>query len=408
MSPAPDSPFHRLDDGNLTSVPGFYSGADSAGIKTAESAFDVGMLYSERRCRVAGVFSRNAFPGAPLILTREHLSDDAAQALVVNSGCANTYTGVEGIRDARRMADVAAERLAVPVRDVLVASTGLIGAALPIERVVAAIERLQLAKDRGHAFAEAIMTTDTHPKELAVELEMDGATVRIAGVAKGSGMIHPDMATMFCFLVTDAALSPKFQQSVLTSVADRSLNMVTVDGDTSPDDMMLLWSNGIAGNDPIQPGSSGAATFTSALIYVAASLARQIARDGEGATRLIEVTVRGASSYENAARAARSVVASPLVKAAIHGCDPNWGRIISAVGQSRAAASLDAVRLTILGHTLFAEGTMLEFDEAALSAAMSAETVTIEVEIGEGEAAATAWGCDLSAEYVRINADYTT
>ena len=408
MSPEPGAPFHLLADGSLTSVPGFYSGADSAGIKTAESALDVGMLYSERRCGVAGVFSSNAFPGAPLILTREHLSDNAAQALVVNSGCANTYTGVDGIRDARRMAAVAAERLAVPVRDVVVASTGLIGAALPIERVVTAIERLQLAKDRGHAFAQAIMTTDTHPKELAVELELSGVTVRIAGVAKGSGMIHPDMATMFCFLVTDAALSPEFQQSVLPSVADRSLNMVTVDGDTSPDDMMLLWSNGVAGNVPVQSDAPEAATFTSALTHVAQTLARQIARDGEGATHLIEVTVRGASSYENAGRAARSVVASPLVKAAIHGCDPNWGRIISAVGQSRAAARLDGVRLTILGYPLFAEGARLEFDEAALSAAMSAETVTIELEIGEGEAAATAWGCDLSAEYVRINADYTT
>lgn len=398
-----------LDDPGIPSVPGFYVGAESVGIKTlGEKPLDLGILYAETRCQVAGVFSTNQLKGSPLLVTMEHLADGHAQALIANSGCSNTYTGPAGMRDARRMAEATAERLALPVRDVLVASTGVIGVRLPMDRVDRGIRDIQVTRDRGLAFAQAIMTTDTRPKLRAVETEIGGVAVRIAGVAKGAGMIHPQMATMFCFLVTNAALEPGYQHDLIRWLADRSLNGVTVDGDTSPDDMMLLWASGTAGNPPVQAGSPEAAAFEEACLTVAQYLAREVARDGEGATTLLEVTVREAASFEDALKAARQVVGSPLVKSAIHGRDPNWGRILSAVGQSRVRTDLDHSSVAIAGHVVFRDGEPVPFDAATVSRAMQADTVSIVVGLGAGTGEAQAWGCDLSADYVHINADYTT
>ncbi len=398
-----------LDDPGIPSVPGFYVGAESVGIKTlGERPLDLGLLYAETRCQVTGVFSTNELQGSPLLVTMEHLADGHAQALIANSGCSNTYTGPAGIRDARRMAEATAERLGLPVRDVLVASTGVIGVRLPMDRVERGIRDIQITRDRGLAFAQAIMTTDTRPKLIAIETDVDGVPVRIAGVAKGAGMIHPQMATMFCFLVTNAALDPGYQQDLVRWVADRSLNAVTVDGDTSPDDMMLLWASGTAGNPPVEAGTPAATQFEEALLFVAQHLAREIARDGEGATTLIEVRVGGAASFEEALRAARQVVGSPLVKSAVHGRDPNWGRILSAIGQSRVRVQLDRSHVAICGHVVFQDGEPVPFDAAAVSRAMQADTVSIEASLGAGTGEAMAWGCDLSADYVHINADYTT
>ena len=339
-----------------------------------------------------------------MVLCQKHIANGRARAIVVNSGCANACTGEQGLEDAREMANLAAKRLGLAAEDVLVASTGVIGRRLPIELIARGIDKVAFSREGGHELAQAILTTDTGTKEIALAVE--GFT--IGGIAKGAGMIHPNLATLLCFLATDAAIEARFLKKALREAVDVSFNMITIDGDTSPNDTVLILANGIAGNDVIKQGTSRAAAFQQALTEVCTYLAKRIAGDGEGATKLIEVTVEGALTPADARVAARTIVGSPLVKAAIHGCDPNWGRIIAALGRSGAEVDGSKIGLFLNNISLMAKGSALPFDRDEARAAMKGEVVPIRVRLNLGGSAATAWGCDLSAGYVAINSEYTT
>ena len=389
--------------GTITSPKGFLAGATRAGIKTS-GRLDLGILYSEVSCMAAGLFTTNRIKAAPVIWCLEHIAGGKAQAIVVNAGCANACTGKRGLEDAAEMASLAAKRLGIARQDVLVASTGVIGEPLPIGLIGANIENVALSKEGGHELAQAIMTTDTHAKEVAIVAESGEFT--IGGIAKGSGMIHPNLGTLLCFLATDAAIDAHFLEKVLREAVDVSFNMVTVDGDTSPNDMVLILANGMAGS--VIEGTADAEDFQTGLTEVCTYLARRIASDGEGATRLIEVTVDGALTVADARLAARTIAGSPLVKTAVHGCDPNWGRIVAALG--RSGAEIDGARLDLFLNNirLVAGGSPYTFDEEEVRVAMGGAEVPIRVCLNVGDCAATAWGCDLSADYVTINSEYTT
>ncbi len=308
------------------------------------------------------------------------------------------------MKDARAMAQIAARKLDIPDDSVLVASTGVIGKKLPIDLIEAGAMKMELSATGGHELARAIMTTDTHPKEIAVAVEECGFIV--AGIAKGAGMIHPDMATMLSFLTTDAKIDACLLDQLLGEAVDASLNMITVDGDTSTNDTVLILANGAGG--VVKVGTKAAEAFAEALSKVCIYLARSIAADGEGATRLIEVTVEGAKSLADARIAARTIVGSPLVKSAVHGRDPNWGRIIAALGRSGAEFNPKKVDLYLDKIQLMSAGEPVPFDKKTASAAMGKDEVKVRVALNEGKHSATAWGCDLTAEYVAINSDYTT
>lgn len=399
----------QIEGGTVTSPRGFHAGATAAGIKNPDDTrLDLGILYSEEPCVVAGVLTSNRVKSAPVILCRERLETGRSRAVVVCSGCANASTGEQGLRDAAEMASLTAESLGTDVENVMVASTGVIGPRLPMERVRDGLRHIGLSDIGGHELAQAIMTTDTHSKETAVTVEAGDTSFTIGGIAKGSGMIHPDMATMLSFLTTDAAVTREFLCAALRKAADVSFNMVSVDGDTSPNDTLLLMANGLAGNAAIDTGSELADVFQAALEQVCVYLARSIARDGEGATKLIEVTVGGAASLADARRAARTVVASPLVKAAIYGCDPNWGRVVAALGRSGAEVVEASLDVAIGETTVLKGGVPQPFDEAHVADYLRQENVLISADLHLGEASATAWGCDLTKEYVEINSEYTT
>ncbi len=400
-----------IADGTIVSPSGFSGGAAYAGLKTAgEGQRDVGVLLSDRPCAVAGVFTKSRFAAAPVRWCRDVVQRGTARALVVNSGNANAATGEEGSRDVVRMAALAGAKLGVTAREVLVCSTGVIGVRLPMDKVASGIEasvadaQAATAPGAGHEFARAMMTTDTFAKEIALEV-LGGS---IGGVAKGAGMIHPDMATLLAFVTTDLAVEPQYLQRALKLAADRSFNMVTIDGDTSTNDTLLLLANGAAGNDPLSEGSPQAAAFQEALDEVCVYLAKCVARDGEGATKLIEVLVKGAKSEGDARSAARTVAGSPLLKAAVYGSDPNLGRVLMAVG--RSGAELDQDRTDVfLGPICFMKaGKPQLFDRDAARRLMGEKEVRFLVDLHMGNAQAVAWGCDLTEEYVRFNALYTT
>ncbi|MGH2602522.1 MAG: bifunctional glutamate N-acetyltransferase/amino-acid acetyltransferase ArgJ, partial [Dehalococcoidia bacterium] len=346
--------------------------------------------------------------GAPVIVTQRHLVDQRARAIVVNAGCANVATGAQGMADAEEMTRLAAALAGCAAGDVAVCSTGVIGRPLPMERIREGIERIELRPDGGADLARAIMTTDTRPKGIAAAAELDGHRYTTGGIAKGSGMIHPDMATMFGFLTADAPLTPTFADAVLRRVVDRTFNMVSVDNDTSTSDTVLLLANGAAEGPPIEDGTPAAEAFEAALNAVALHLAREIARDGEGATKLIEVRITGAANPEEARAAARTITASPLMKSAVYGNDPNWGRVMMAIGRSGAFIDLDRASVRIGDMTMYADGRPHEPDGAAVRAALAGPDVVIAADLGAGPHVAIAWGCDLTENYVRINADYTT
>jgi len=397
-------------DGGVTAPAGWRAGATYTGVRTygEEPRYDVGLLASDRVCTVAGIFSRNAVVGAPIKFNRPRVATGRAQAIVANSGNANTVTGERGDLDAARMASVAGSHLGVHEELVLVASTGVIGRPLPMDRIEGGIAAIEPRPDGGAEFARAIMTTDTRPKSRAVRFEAGGRTYSIGGVAKGSGMVHPDMATVFCFLTTDAPAEPGWLQSTLKAAGDVSINMVDVDMDSSTSDTMLLFANGAAGGDPLDDGHPAAPRFREALEAISIALARELARDGEGARTLIEVQVEGAASLEDARLAARTVTASPLVKTMVAGRDANLGRVLMAVGRSGARVDVDRTSVWIGQHCAFERGVPTETPYETISAAMDAEEVVLRVDLGLGDGRATAWGCDLTEEYVRINADYTT
>jgi glutamate N-acetyltransferase / amino-acid N-acetyltransferase len=370
---------------------------------------DIGLLFSERGCASAAVFTRNVVQGAPLVVTQEAIEGGDVRAVVANSGNANAATGQRGLADAREMQALAAEALGMEAVEVAVASTGVIGEHLPMERISSGIERAatNMSRDDG-GFAEAILTTDTRVKETAVRVEIGGKTVTVGGTAKGSGMIHPNMGTMLAFLTTDAAVEKGCLQKALSDATDRTFNRVTVDGDTSPSDMAILLANGAAGNEPLTAGSAEYPVFAEAVESVARRLAREIARDGEGATRLVEVVVDGAVDEASAAALAKSVVGSNLVKAAVFGEDANWGRVLTAMGYSGVDFDPDGVELWFGPAKVFENGEPVEHEEAEANAALAAGEVRIAVRLGEGDFSAVAWGCDLSYEYVRINGSYRT
>jgi glutamate N-acetyltransferase/amino-acid N-acetyltransferase len=401
-----------LEDGGVTSPDGFVAGAAYAGIKTygAEPRLDVALLASQAPCAAAGIFTQNRVCGAPVVVCKERIARGGGRAIVVNSGCSNVATGERGLADARRMAAIAGQRAGIPADGVLVASTGVIGRPLPMDRIEGAIGALQLEPGAasGAAFARAIMTTDTVPKSRALALRAGGRRYTIGGAAKGSGMVHPDMATVLCFLTTDAPADARWLQRTLAAAGDDSLNMIDVDMDTSTSDTMLMLANGRAGGDPLCEDHPAAPAFTAALRALAIELARDLARDGEGARTLIEVSVSGASAERDARIAARTVVSSPLVKTMIAGRDPNLGRVLMALGRSGARVQLERTSVWIGEHCAFERGVATALDLSEISRAMDRPEVRIRVDLGLGDAAATAWGCDLTADYVKINADYTS
>ena len=393
--------------GGATAPGGFRASGVACGVRGA-GVLDVGLLVSERPCDAAAVFTRNAFKGAPLGVTREAVEAGGLRAVVVNSGNANAATGARGAEDAYAMQGAAGAALGVEAGRVAVASTGVIGEHLPMDRVTAGIREASVGlSGDGTPFAEAILTTDTRTKEAAVRVEVGGEAVTVGGTAKGSGMIHPNMGTMLAFLTTDAAVEPECLQETLSQATDRSFNRVTVDGDTSPSDMALLLANGAAGNEPLTTASPDYPAFAGAVETVAQTLAREIARDGEGATRLVEVVVEGAESEEVAAVLAKSVVGSSLVKAAVFGEDANWGRVLTAMGYAGVPFDPDGLELWF-GPVKVFEGAPVPHEAAEANAALASGEVGITARLGEGEASATAWGCDLSYEYVRINGSYRT
>lgn len=370
---------------------------------------DLGLLFSERGCASAAVFTRNVVQGAPLVVTRKVIEGGDVRAVVANSGIANAATGQRGLEDAGQMQALVAEALGMGAFEVAVASTGVIGDHLPMERISSGIERAAAEMTRGGGgFAEAILTTDTRVKEAAVRVKLGGKAATVGGTAKGSGMIHPNMGTMLAFLTTDAAVEKGCLQKALSEATDRTFNRVTVDGDTSPSDMAILLANGTAGNEPLTAGSAEYPVFAQAVESVARGLAREIARDGEGATRLVEVVVDGASDEASAAALAKSVVGSNLVKAAVFGEDANWGRVLTAMGYSGVDFDPDGVELWFGPVKVFENGAPVEHEEAEANATLAAGEVRIAVRLGEGDASAVAWGCDLTYEYVRINGSYRT
>jgi len=391
--------------GGITTPQGFRAGATCAGIKNKDR-LDLGILFSEVSCAAAALFTTNRIKAASVVLCQQRLRSGRAVAVVVNSGCANACTGEQGLADAAEMAKLAAEAIGVSPEDVLVASTGVIGRLLPMERLKDGIGRIVLTRDGGHELAKAIMTTDTVSKEAAVGI--DGGESIIGGVAKGSGMIHPDMATLLCFLTTDARVDVNFLKLALRKAVDISFNMVSIDGDTSPNDTVLIMANGLVGNETISEGSRQADAFQQALNQLCIHLAKAIARDGEGATKLIEVTVSGAPSVAEARLAARTVVNSPLVKAAVHGSDPNWGRIVVALGRSGVEVVESKVDLHLGEIPVVRGGCPLPYDEEEVVRVFDGNEVSIVLNLNLGSATATAWGCDLSEEYVTINSQYMT
>jgi len=403
-----DGGIETIAGGSTTSPLGFVAGAVYAGIKAAGAGkLDLGILASDRPATVAALFTRNTVKGDAVLVSQAHVRGGVARGIIVNSGISNVANGPRGREDAEEMCALAAVLLGARPRDVLVGSTGVIGRPLPMDKIRAGVPRIKLLPDGGHDFARAIMTTDTHPKTMAVRFRAAGRAYTMGAAAKGVGMIHPDMATMFCFATTDAPVERHYLRRAFRDAVDDSLNMISVDGDTSTSDTAAVLANGAAGGPPITAGSPAAAPFEAALRHVCTAMAKMLARDGEGAEKLIEVRIVGASTVAEARAAARSVTASPLVKAAVHGNDPNWGRLLMAVG--RSGARIDLLRARVwLGDTMVYRGEPLLFDAAAASRALRREDVLLRVDLGAGRAAATAWGCDLTPEYVHINSDYTT
>jgi glutamate N-acetyltransferase / amino-acid N-acetyltransferase len=392
----------------VTAASRFVAGGVACGVRDVGRR-DLGLLFSELPCETAAVFTRNAVWGAPLVVTREAVETGRVRAVVANSGNANAATGERGIEDARAMQALGAEALGIKAGEVAVASTGVIGVHLPMDRISSGMSAVSgELGEGGEGFAESILTTDTRAKEAAARVEIGGRTITVGGTAKGSGMIHPNMGTMLAFLTTDAAVEKSCLQETLSRVTDRTFNLVTVDGDTSPSDMTLLMANGAAGNEPVTLDSPDYPNFAEAVEGVARTLAREIARDGEGATRLVEVAVEGAASEESAAALAKSVVGSNLVKAAVFGEDANWGRVLTAMGSSGEVFDADGVELRFGPIKVFSGGEPVPHEEVEANATLAAGEVKITVQLSEGDASATAWGCDLSYEYVRINGSYRT
>ncbi len=397
--------------GGVTAPKGFLASGVHADIKgKGGSKKDVAILFSKVPCAAAGVYTLNKVKAAPVVLSDQRLKSGALQAVVVNSGNANACTGEQGMRDAVAMAELTAKKLGLEPDMVAVASTGVIGVPLPMDRMAKGIAQaaLALSEEGGHDAALAIMTTDLVDKQCAVQLEIGGAVVTIGAMAKGSGMIHPNMATMLGFVTTDAAMEAGALRVALKAATDKSFNMITVDGDTSTNDMVVAMANGLAKNPTIVLGSSEYGKFAQALEQVLIHLAKTIAADGEGATKLLEVVVKGAPTVDDARKAARAVCQSPLVKTAVYGEDANWGRVLAAIGYSGAEFDPTKVDLWLGDLQMMKAGAPLPLDEERAAAILKEKTVVFVANLHSGEAEATAWGCDLTHDYVKINGSYRT
>ncbi|HEY7093456.1 MAG TPA: bifunctional glutamate N-acetyltransferase/amino-acid acetyltransferase ArgJ, partial [Ktedonobacterales bacterium] len=369
----------RLVDGGVTATRGFRAGATSCGIKSEPDTLDMAMLVADAPCVTVGTFTTSHTPSHTVIVCKEHLAASGlhGQAVVVNSGNANCANGERGMRDAVRMTELTAQKFGVDTNLVYVSSTGIIGRPLPMEKVEQGIAQMEVRPDGGHEFARGIMTTDTRPKTIAVEFEVGGKTARLGGSTKGAGMIYPNMATMLCYLTTDAACAPEFLQAELRAAVADSFNMVCMDGDMSTNDTVLLFANGQSGNEPLTANSSDAATFRAALRHVTRYLAREMARDGEGATKLMVVEVKGAASDEDARRAARAVTASPLWQCALAGGDPNWGRIFAALGASGAEMNPDRLDIALDDLQIVASGVATSYDQTEAKGIMAKNEVAV-------------------------------
>ena len=397
-------------EGGITTVPGILASGIAAGIKPSGKK-DLALVYSSAPARAAAVFTRNQVKGAPVLVSQEHLRDGRAQAILASSGCANVCTGEQGLKDAREMTRIVGELLRVSPRQVLIAATGVIGQHLPMDKVRAGLPRLVkgLSPQGGRHAAEAILTTDTVPKEAAVRLEVAGRPVTIGGIAKGVAMLEPHLATMFCFMATDAMVAGDALHAVLQRAVDRSFNRITVDGDQSTSDTVAVVANGLAENASLERGGKGLRQFARGLEALTTRLAKLLVEDGEGATKLVEIRLRGARTRREALLAARSVANSPLVKTALNGGDPNWGRIMMALGKSPARVVGERVAIAIGDEAVVERGVQkpgARLDRIREIMGRREYAITIDLGLGRGED--YVWTSDLSEEYVRINAKYTT
>ncbi|MDR0302377.1 MAG: bifunctional glutamate N-acetyltransferase/amino-acid acetyltransferase ArgJ [Treponema sp.] len=400
--------------GGVCAPKGFSAGGIRCGIKASFQKKDLALIYSEKTCNAAAMFTKNKVKAASVIVSQENIAGGKLRAIIANSGNANACTGQDGMAAAKRMAQLAADALGIPCTEVAVASTGVIGVPLPvapIEKNIGALKESLRADELGHSSAlEAIMTTDTRKKEIAVEIEIGGKPARIGAMTKGSGMIHPNMATMLTFITTDAAIESAALDSALRLAVAHSFNRMTVDGDTSTNDMVVIMANGTAGNAPVNAAGADYAVFCAALEYVCIMLARKMARDGEGATKLVTVTVTGAASEKNAETLAKSIASSSLVKAACFGADANWGRVLCAMGYAGAdfrPEKTDVSFASRAGDVLVCKnGESVVFSEEKAKLVLLEEEIEILVSLHEGDGQASVWGCDLTYDYVKINGDY--
>lgn len=399
-------------EGGVSAAKGFLSSGVHCGIRKNKSKRDLALIYSEKRAAAAAVYTKNLVKGAPLRVTREHLKDGYARAIICNSGNANTCNS-NGREIALETSALLAKELNISEKDVVVASTGVIGQKMTIDPIKAGIPMLKSALGKNSAeAAEGIMTTDTRLKEIAVKFTVGGRECCIGGIAKGSGMIHPDMATMLCFITTDCAISPEMLQKALSTDVSETFNMVSVDGDTSTNDMVVVLANGMAENPEITAEGEDFTEFMKALNTVTVYLCRKIASDGEGATKLIECKVSGAKDLPTAKTVAKSVICSSLTKAALFGADANWGRVLCAIGYSKADVDVDKINVSFAseeGKILVCEnGAGVDFSEEKAKKILLADEVEILIDLKSGDYCSTAWGCDLTYDYVKINGDYRT
>lgn len=403
----------KMIEGGVCAAKGFKANGIHCGIRKNRSKRDLALIFCEKQCSAAAVYTTNLVKGAPLTVTKKHLENGKAQAVICNSGNANTCNA-NGIEIAEKMSDLLAEKLGITANDVVVASTGVIGQPLDIEPIANGINPLAdgLSEKGGEFAAEAIMTTDTVKKEVAVEFELSGKTCRIGGIAKGSGMIHPNMATMLVFITTDASISSEMLRKALSGDIADTFNMISIDGDTSTNDMVTVLASGMAENTEITEQNDDFKIFMKALNTVTVALCRMIAGDGEGATKLLECEVGGAKDKQTAKTVAKSVICSSLLKAAMFGADANWGRVLCAIGYSGADVDVDKIDVAFKSKAgqieVCKNGSGVDFSEDMAKKILSEKEIEILVYLNSGEQKSTAWGCDLTYDYVKINGDYRT
>ena len=399
----------KKDTQGVTFAKGFTAAGVKAGIKKSGN-LDVAVIYTKTQAVVAGKFTQNKVAAAPVYVSKEVVATGTAHAIVANAGCANACTGQQGLDDAHKMAQIAADELGVNADDVIVGSTGVIGVNLPMDKLEAGIKDAvaNLSADGSDNAGRAIITTDTHSKSVTCEFELSGKTVRMGAIAKGSGMIRPNMATMLCYITTDIAIDQALLQKAVSGCVEKSFNMISVDGDMSTNDMVIVLANGEANNAKITEENADYQIFFDKLMMLCTELAKQIAADGEGASKFLTINVKGAKSFADAKTVGMAIANSPLVKTAFFGEDPNWGRVICAVGYSGADMVPEKTVVKFGGITIFANGTGATYDEKALAHVMKEKDIVIDIELNMGQEDATVWSCDLSYEYVKINGEYHT